>query len=190
MDDKTRPDHDKEIARIIRKAARESAAEIQPCTAFDALAMLAPLDAEQLKLIADVFAAMRPVAKAQNDRHAIASDSARPAAGKSGGINKHKLAISIRLVLEAMVAKNRTADPYSIADFVVDFYEKWQRDGREPSPKQFAGRIKPTIKPTIAGAAPYVAQRRRKRPSNVVPFKPRAVNKTVDAQEGDPKKAS
>lgn len=63
---KVKKGHDFEIARIIRKAAKQSAAEGRPRSAFDALATLAAIDAKRLKLIADIFAALRPFAPAQS----------------------------------------------------------------------------------------------------------------------------
>jgi hypothetical protein len=62
---KPRDSRSKEIARIIRKAMKEAEADSRAAM-FDplaALAMLAPLDAERLKMIAQVFTAMRPFAR-------------------------------------------------------------------------------------------------------------------------------
>jgi hypothetical protein len=62
---KPRDSRSKEIARIIRKAMKEAEADSRAAM-FDplaALAILAPLDAERLKMIAQVFTAMRPFAR-------------------------------------------------------------------------------------------------------------------------------
>ena len=58
---------EQEIARIIRKASKESEKEKGPRVALDILSMLMPFDAERLKLIADIFVAMHPFASSTQD---------------------------------------------------------------------------------------------------------------------------
>jgi hypothetical protein len=51
----------------LKKLIRDNVRPVQVRSAFDVVAMLAPLDTERLKLIADIFVAMRPGAAAEDE---------------------------------------------------------------------------------------------------------------------------
>lgn len=57
-------DRKERLAKLIRENARPKDSR----SAFDVVALLAPLDAERLKLIADIFGAMRAGGSAGNVR--------------------------------------------------------------------------------------------------------------------------
>ncbi len=147
----------------LAKLIRDNVRPIQPRSPFDVLALLAPLDAERLKLIADLFVAMRQFEPTQPDEHRKSRKSARgvieaPRESKSW----ERLIAELTNIQVACDRATRTAEDSS---FVIE---------------QIVTELE----------HPPRRRRRRKLPSNVIALKPRAANETTGASGDGPKAAS
>ncbi len=153
-------DRKERLAKLIRDNVRP----IQPRSAFDLLAILAPLNAERLKLIADVFVAMRQFEPRQPDEHRDLSRE--PARGVRKTPRKsdsaERLIAELAKIHVAIGQAERTAEDaaYAIEQMVIE----------PPHPPR--------------------RSRRRKMPSNVIALKPRAAKETTGAGGDGPKAAS
>lgn len=61
---------------------------------------------------------------------AAGEDTGRAAADP---INKHKLAITLNMVLETLQEESGGTDAATAAEFVTGYYLEWQRTGRQPA---------------------------------------------------------
>jgi hypothetical protein len=179
VDDDTKEyDRKKEhLAKLIRENVRPKG----PTQVFEVLAELAPLDAERLKLIAEIFVAMRPFAPAQAKSlessgiylsfpdECAKADAVERTAPRSGGL-------ADKVPRNSKTAKRILAE---LAKFICASSDSHR------AAEDAAGNIE-----TLLIGAPNVPsrpRRRRKRPNNVVALKPRPSQEVTGGQDGGPK---
>jgi transcriptional regulator with XRE-family HTH domain len=56
--------------------------------------------------------------------------------GAGVAINKHQLAIALKLVLETLAEESAATDAGTIAEIVTEYYAEWERSGRQPPAKR------------------------------------------------------